>query len=378
MNFEFAEEQQAIAELAREILAAEATHERVKGFGPGDAWFDADLWKKLAEANLLGIAVPEAYGGMGFGFAELCVLLTEIGRQTPPVPALAALVLGTLPLVSFGSEAQRSLWLPKLVAGDAILSAALVDADSADVSAPATRADAQGEGFRLDGVKRFVPWAHRAERVLVPAQTERGVRIFLVDPRASGTELVSNISSTGEPSCELILEGVAVARDDVLGAAELDAAPICAWLQERALVAIAALQVGVSDRALEITAGYVREREQFGQPIGAFQAVQHRAADAFVDLAAMRWTMWQAAWRIARDQPAAREAMVAKFWAAEAGSRIANASLHLHAGLGSDVDYPIQRYFLWSKSLELSLGGATLQLARLGLDMARTGPQELA
>jgi alkylation response protein AidB-like acyl-CoA dehydrogenase len=115
---------------------------------------------------------------------------------------------------------------------------------------------------------------------------------------------------------------------------------------------------------------------QFGVPIGSFQAVQHRCADGFIDLEALRWCAWRAAWRLATGLPAAREAAVAKFWAAEAGSRIANAALHLHGGLGSDVDYPIQRYFLRSKALELGFGGAAPQLAWLGKDMARTGPKE--
>jgi alkylation response protein AidB-like acyl-CoA dehydrogenase len=148
------------------------------------------------------------------------------------------------------------------------------------------------------------------------------------------------------------------------------------WLHERALVASAVLQAGVSERALRMTADYVRERVQFGVPIGSFQAVQHRCADGFIDLEALRWSAWRAAWRLAEGLPAAREAAVAKFWAADAGSRIANAALHLHGGLGADVDYPIHRYFLRSKALELCLGGAAPQLAWLGSELARSGPKE--
>ncbi len=376
MDFGFSEEQRTIGELAREILAAEAGHDRTKQVEAEPGWFDRELWAKLAESNLLGIAVPEAHGGMGYGFSELCTLLTEAGRQAPPIPALATLVLGALPLVEFGSNAQRAALLPGVARGETILSAALVDADSTDVAAPATRARDEGDGFVLDGVKHCVPWAQHADRILVPATTDSGVRVFLVDPRTDRVDLKLDATSTGEPSAELVLAGVRVGRDAMLGGSECDGAAVAAWLEERALVAIAALQVGVSDRSIEITAGYAREREQFGVPIGSFQAVQHRAADAFIDLEAMRWTMWHAAWRISQGLPATRQAWIAKFWAADAGARIANAALHLHGGLGSDVDYPIQRYFLWSKSLELCLGGATPQLARLGRDMARTGPQE--
>jgi alkylation response protein AidB-like acyl-CoA dehydrogenase len=148
-------------------------------------------------------------------------------------------------------------------------------------------------------------------------------------------------------------------------------------MYERAVVATCAMQVGVSERVLEVTSDYVREREQFGVPIGTFQAVQHRCADCYIDLEAIRWVTWRAVWMISRGVPATREAMVAKFWAAEGGVRIATAAQHLHGGIGSDVDYPTHRYFLWSKALELSLGSAMPQLARLGRELAQTGPQEL-
>jgi alkylation response protein AidB-like acyl-CoA dehydrogenase len=134
------------------------------------------------------------------------------------------------------------------------------------------------------------------------------------------------------------------------------------------------MQLGVSERALDMTARYVRERVQFGVPIGSFQAVQHRAADCYIDLEAMRWTTWRAALQVAEGHPSARECAVAKFWAAEGGARIAAACQHLHGGIGVDLDYPLHRYFLRSKALELALGGATPHLVRLGRDLAESGP----
>ncbi len=376
MDFGFSEEQDSIRELAREILEKELTPERLKEVEATDDWFDEDLWGQLAEANLLGLAVPEALGGMGMGFAELCILLEELGRTTAPVPALATLVLGGLPIAAFGSETQQKEWLPRLAAGELILTAALLDAESGDRDVPATRSRREGNEVLLDGVKRLVPYAGRADLLLVPAAGEDDVGVFLLDPRAAGVELVGQVISTGEPLFELRLAGARVPADARLGGADADSAAIVRWLRERALVAVSALQVGVSSQALRSTAEYVREREQFGVPIGSFQAVQHRCADSFVDLEAMRWTTWRAAWRLARGLPAAREAAVAKFWAADGGSRIADAARHLHGGVGSDVDYPVHRYFLWSKSLELCLGSATSQLVALGSEMARTGAQE--
>jgi alkylation response protein AidB-like acyl-CoA dehydrogenase len=376
MDFNPSDEQVMVRDLARGILAEELTPERLKRLERDEEWIDRPLWATFADAGLLGLAVPAPLGGMGFGLLETCALLHEVGRAVAPLPLLPSL-LGALAIAAFGDEAQKRAWLPPLAAGELILTVALEDAASSDPAAPATRARAERDGFVLDGEKRLVPAAALARRVLVPASTGDGVGIFLVDPRAAGVHLVPRRISTGEPLFTLTLAGVRASADDLLGGGPRgDGA--ARWLYERALAAVCATQVGVSERALELVAAYVREREQFGVPIGAFQAVQHRAADCYIDLEAMRWATWRTAWRLAADLPATRETAVAKFWAAEGGARIAAAAQHLHGGIGVDMDYPLHRYFLWSKALELTLGGATPHLVRLGRDMARTGPQELA
>jgi hypothetical protein len=366
MDFHFSEEQTTLRELSREILEKELSPERLKEVEVEGDWFDRELWAKLAEANLLGLAVPEALGGMGMGFLELCVLLQELGRVVAPLPALPALVYGGLAIARFGSDAQQQRWLAPLASGEVVLTGAF---EPGEVAA----AQRSGEGWRLDGVFRNVPAVHLAKRILLPAGTPEGEAVFLVDPEAEGVSLVRQTTSRKEPVFEVSLAGVGASDDDVLRAQG-----ITAWISERACVAIAALQCGVSERALEITTAYVKEREQFGAPLGALPAVQHRCANSYIDLDAMRWVMWSAAWKLATERPAMRDALIAKFWAADAGSRIATATQHLHGGMGVDLDYPIHRYFLWTKTLELALGSATPQLVELGRDMARSGPQELA
>ncbi len=376
MDFSFTEEQEAIRALAAEILGAELTQERLRAAEREADWSDAALWQKLAEANLLGVAIPEAYGGMGMGFLELCVLLEQVGRHVVPGSWLATLVHGALPLAEFGTEAQKQAWLPRVAAGKACLSAALEDAGSAEGAPPATRARREGAAVVLDGRKRAAAGAGAGDLLLVPASDERGVAIYLVERGAAGLSLAAAVTSAGEPLFDVTLSRVRVGAEARLGGPGADGAAILAWLAPRVLTALAALQVGVSERALRLTADYVKERVQFGVPIGSFQAVQHREADGFIDLEAMRWTLWRAAWRLVEGLPAERDAAVATFWAAEGGSRIANASLHLHGGLGSDVDYPIHRHFLWSKALELAGGGASATLARLGAELAQAGPGE--
>ena len=365
MEFTFTDEQIMLRDLAREILEKEVGLDHLKEVEASPEGVSRPLWARLAEANLLGLTVPEALGGMGMGFLELCLLLQEIGRAVAPVPVLPSLVLGGLPIHRFGSDAQQERWLPPLARGEVFLTAALAEGRPFE-------ARREGGSWHLDGRSDFVPAAHLAQRILVPARSDDAERVFLVDPEAAGVERTAALNSLRQPLFTLALSGACVAEEDVL-----EGDGIAGWMRDRARVGVAAVQVGVSERALEITTSYVKQREQFGGPLGALPAVQHRCADAYVDLESMRWVTWSAAWRLAEERPASREAMVAKFWSADAGSRIASATQHLHGGMGVDLDYPIHRYFLWSKSLELTFGAATPQLARLGRDMARSGPPEL-
>ena len=377
MDFNFTEEQIMVRDLARGILEKEVTAERIKAVEAASDWFDRALWATLAEAGLLGLVVPEELGGMGFGILEACVLLHEVGRVVAPLPVLPTLVLGGLAIAEFGTEAQKKELLTSMAAGDTILTGALVDAASAGAAKPATAARKDGDGWVLEGSKSLVPAADLAGRILVPAATDEGAGIFLVNSQAVGVELTRQETSSGEPLFTVKLSSVHVDQGDLLGDDARSGSDKVNWIYERAVVAICAMQLGVSEKALEITSSYVREREQFGVPIGSFQAVQQRAADGYIDLEAMRWVTWRAAWKLSRGASAMRETAVAKFWAAEGGSRIASSAQHLHGGMGVDVDYPLHRYFLWSKALELNLGAAMPQLVRLGQDMARTGPQEL-
>lgn len=379
MDFNFTEEQIALRDLAREILEAEVTPEHLKTIEQGKDGYSAQLWSKLADANLLGLGIPENLSGMGFGIVELCLLLQEVGRAVAPIPALPTLVLGALPIARFGTDAQKERFLPSVATGQTLLTAAWVDADSGDLRSPATRARRDASGWRLDGRKRFVSAAQSASRIVVPAVTDTGPGLFLLDPNADGVTLSGGKTSTHEPIFELAMSGARVDDDDLLGgqiAERAEAGAQLAWLGDCALVAISATQVGVCERALEITTRYVSERQQFNAPIGSFPAVQHRCADCYIDITALRWITWRAAWKLACGLDAGRDAGIAKFFAAEAGARVGTAVQHLHGGMGADRDYPIHRYFLWSKSLELNLGSAMPQLARLGRDMARTGPQE--
>lgn len=371
MDFSLREEEREIRDLARRILEDLVTNDRLREVEASEDGIDRKAWDALGEAHLLGVAIAEEYGGSALGFHALCVLLEEVGRAVAPVPAFASLVLGALPLARFGSAAQRERWLPEVASGRTLLCGALEEEGNPDPARPYASARADGAAWRLDGRKILVPAAHRAERVIVPAATGEGcVGLFLVDPRGPGVELGRQRSTDRQPRFQLDLSGARVPSDDVIGDPSVGADAV-QWLADRAAVGLCALALGVAERALRMTAEYTSSRQQFGRPIGSFQAVHMRAGDAFIQVEAMRLTCAEAAWRLDQERPAADCVAVAKYWAAEGGQFVGYAAQHLHGGIGIDVDYPLHRYYLWAKQLELSLGSAPVQLARLGERIAR-------
>jgi alkylation response protein AidB-like acyl-CoA dehydrogenase len=364
MDFTFTEEQETIANLARQLFELRSTPEHLTELEAGGSRYDAALWRELATADLLGIALPEKIGGSGHGFVELALLLAEVGWSVAPVPVYATLLLGADTIARYGDDGQHQRYLPGVVDGSRLLTAGLTEPRRSDPTAPATVAQRNGTGWRLDGTKELVPAAQIADTMLIPATLDDGdVGVFLVDAHADGVDIQPAVTTHGEPHADVNLDGALVSGEDRLrgnGEEMIDS------LHARALVGLCAIQLGVAERALRIAASYTTEREQFGRPIGSFQAVQQRMADAFIDVEAIRWTMWQAAWLLGQGRATGREAGIAKFWAAEAGARVAATAQQVHGGIGIDTTYPLFRYFLWAKHNELTLGSASAQLARLG------------
>lgn len=361
MDFSFTEEQETVGKVARQLFDHRATAEHLTELESGEHRFDRVLWRELASSDLLGIALPESVGGSGGSFLDLGVLLAEVGRSVAPVPVYATLVLGADTIARHGDSSIQQRYLPKVVDGDAILTAALAEPGNSDPTAPRTIARGDGDAWKLTGAKELVPAAQLADAIVVSAHADDGPGLYVVETATDGIVVSPASTTNGEPHADIELAGAVGYR--LTGAGGADAV---SSLYTRALVGLCAMQVGVTERALKIAAAYTSQREQFGRPIGSFQAVQQRLADAFIDVESIRWTTWHAAWLIAEGRPAAREAAIAKFWAAEAGARVVASAQQVHGGMGIDVTYPLHRYFLWAKQIELSLGSAPQQLARLG------------
>jgi 3-oxocholest-4-en-26-oyl-CoA dehydrogenase beta subunit len=378
MDFEYSEEQEAVRELAGRIFTERATHERLKALEAAagdDGPFDRELWAELASSGLLGIHLGEDVGGAGLDFVAACLVLEAAGRTAAYVPVVETMVYGALPIDRFGTAAQRKAWLSGVAEGGTVLTAALSELTGGVVlpggTQPATTATLENDGaWRVSGTKACVPAALVADALLVPATCTgadgrpAGVAVFIVDATADGVHLTRQATTTGRH------EEVALGDDRRLGDKGTDGAAVIDVITEFATTALCIVEAGATAAALALTAEYTKTREQFDKPIATFQAVGQRAADAYVDTEAIRLTAWQAACRLAAGLPASAEIAVAKYWAAEGGQRVVHAASHLHGGVGVDRDYPLHRFFLLTRHIELTLGSANESLRRLGKMLA--------
>ncbi len=386
MDFSYSEEQEAVRQLAGQIFGERSTHDRLKEIeaAAGDEGpFDRALWKELADAGLLGIHLGEDVGGAGLDFVAACLVVEAAGRTAAYVPVVETMVYGALPIDRFGTDAQRKAWLTGAASGETVLTAAMAELVGEVIlpggTEPATTATAQADGsWVLSGTKACVPAALVADAVLVPATcrtadgSPTGPGVFIVETGADGLTLTRQTTTTGRPEAIVELDGVHVGADRLLGegADGADGAAVIDCITEFATTALCIEEAGACATALELTAEYTKTRVQFDKPIATFQAVGQRAADAYVDTEAIRLTAWQAAARLAAGLPAASEVAIAKYWAAEGGQRVVHAASHLHGGVGVDRDYPLHRYFLLTRQIELTLGGANESLRRLGKMLA--------
>ena len=329
-------DQQALVALADEVMAARTGNEQLAKTELSATRVDDALWRELAAAGLVGVAVPEEHGGTGLGVEELCLLAEAQGRRLAPVPLVETAVAARV-LAEHGTPAQQERWLAPAAAGTAVLTVAPVGA--------------RLDGARLTGRVGPVPQAHLADAVLVPA----GGELLLVPVADVAREPVALTDHS--LAADLVLDGAAA---EPLGPGAVDRA--------RALhrLALCAQLLGVAEQGVREAAAYVSGREQFGRPLGTFQAVTQQLGDAWCDVAAVRAVLWQAVWAVEHDPAAApRSVAAAAWWAADACPRVQHVVQHLHGGIGADTSYPVHRRLLWTLRATAVLGGAPAALAEL-------------
>lgn len=343
MDFDLEYHQRGVAELAATVLRGDPDDGRVRAALASELGYDEVAWKALGQSGLLALALPEAIGGDGLGPLEVGLVLTEVGRQLLPLPALASLALGVLPIVRFGSAEQQRTLLPE-VADRGVLTAALRDAPGNPVTT------SRGA---LTGTRIGVPYAAQAHRVLVPTEDATAI----VDPTRDGVTLERTFSSTGAPEYTLKLAGAV--PESMLAATSAD-------LDRFAVAGAAAVADGVLAGALQLTADHLRARQQFGRPLATFQAVAQQIADVYVVARTVHLAAVSAAWRLSNGRDAAEDLAVAAYWLATEVPRALQVCHHLHGGLGVDITYPLHRYFSHGADLARFVGGSAARLDALG------------
>jgi alkylation response protein AidB-like acyl-CoA dehydrogenase len=315
------------------------------------------MWKDMAQLGWLGLALPEVHGGSDLGLVETALLLEEMGRASCPGPYLPT-VLAARALLEAGTAAQKDRWLPVVAAGGARATVAFLDAELAwDLDATATRAERAGNGWRLSGVKHFVPWAHVADLLLIPARTPDGLGVFMVERSAAGLAL-SPVAGMDLATrwVKVELDGVPVAADGVLGEPG-GARPLLERLLRVGAVGASAEMLGAARRCLDMSVEYAKVREQFGQPIGSFQAIRHKCAEMLLEVENSHGAVYYAAWaRDAGAEDADLAASVAKAYVGDAARKVCGEAIQVHGGIGFTWEYDLHLYFKRAKALEPMYG----------------------
>ncbi|MGB5366183.1 MAG: acyl-CoA dehydrogenase family protein [Polyangiales bacterium] len=354
------EEQKMLSKTAHEFIRERAPAARIRAFrdSADKVGFSRQLWNEMAELGWLGLQIPERYEGMGLGFFDLSVVLEQSGRELMPEPFVSTLLLGTQALLLGGSDEHKKALLPGVAAGETLITVGYEEAGCRrDASKPVTIAKKSRVGFELSGEKRQVLDGHLADRIIVSAATsDTGYALFLIDPRQSGVTVTRQFRMDGLNAAIVRLDRVPVKSDAVVG--ELDAgAALLGAVFDRASVGLAAQMLGASEQAFADTIDYIKEREQFGVPIGSFQALQHRAVSVYTDIALTRSVVLAAA-RAIDESPdeVPRLASLAKAMASETFMHAAKEAIQMHGGIGVTDAHDIGFYMKRAQATYMMFG----------------------
>lgn len=378
MNFNYNEDQQSIQDVAARMFRDLCSDETIRNLYKSEQPLHRELWQQVAQSGLLGTALPANVGGSEMGMTELCLLLEQQGKAVAPLPILESIVEAALPIARFASEDLKQSLLPSVISGDTILSA--VRPYQGLQNRPPLTATADGENWRLNGYSNLVGYVHYANGFLVTAPLEDGGHwIGYVDANCEGLLKTEQRATNGEASGHIHFNQVTVSAENLI-ATHTEAEALLQWQRQRTFAAMAALQLGVLQEGLRRAAEYTTERTQFGKPLGAFQAVSQQAADGYMAIEALRGVYWRLLDILDNGDTDDLEANITahsvKFWICESGHIAAHIFLHLHGGIGQDLDYPVHRFFSWAKKNETYLGGADQHSAQLG-NLIRSNPAAL-
>ena len=357
MDLDFSEEQDMLREMVRGVCNEYASIDVVREMEDDSTGYPAEFWKQIGELGLLGLLIPEEYGGGEQSSLEAAIVYEEFGRALAPSPHFVSAVLSALVLVRGGSEAQKTEWLPKIGTGEAILTPAWLEPHNGyGPNGVQIRAEATGDGFRISGEKRHVAFASSASRMLVLARTGDGdtdVDLFLVDPNTSGITLTQQLTLSSDNQFKVVFDGVQVSAADRIGAAGSGWATFSDVMLD-GIILQAALAIGGAKRALEMTAEYAQDRKQFDKPLAAFQAISHYLADASTNIDGGEVLVYEAAWARSEGKDVSRLGPMSKLFACTTYKDVTKMSLQVYGGYGFTIEYDIQLFFRRAKQMQLA------------------------
>ncbi len=369
MNLNLTEDQQLIRNAARAFLEKQCPSAYVRAMETDEKGYAPEQWKSMAELGWMGLPFPEELGGVGSGFLELCVLIEEHGRFRLPGPFFSTVVLCGMAIARFGSAKQKSELVPAIASGERILAYAESEANATwEASGIEMAATAEDDGYVLKGTKRLVSYAAAADTLLVVARTggkgERGITVFLVDAASPGITREPLRTIASDHQYQVTFDGVRVPKSRVLGKSG-KGWPIVEFIRQWGAAAKCAEMVGGAERVLEMTLDYAKVREQFGKPIGSFQAIQHHCANMAVDVLGARFIAYEAIWRLSEGLDAAAEVSMAKAWTSDACQRVCGLGHQIHGAIGFTKEHDLQLYSRSAKAAELSFGDADYHRERV-------------
>ena len=375
MDFSFTEEQDMLRVLARDFLAKECPKAKVREMDKDERGYDPQLWHSMAGLGWMGLVFPEEYGGMGASFMDLVILMEEMGRNILPGPFFSTIALCALPLLEYGSSEQKAKFLPQIAKGEATWTFALAESSGRyKASEVKLRAVLKGTNYVLQGYKLFFTDAHVAYYILVVGKTregkrpEDGITLFIVDVRGPNIKMEVIPTIGGDRQFKVSFDRVAVPKDNILGKIG-NGWEIVDFILQRAAVLKCAEMSGACQAVLDITSSYAKERIQFDRPIGSFQAVQHKLADMLIDVEAVQYLLYQAAWGISVGSPSPWQISAAKAKANEAYQRICIEAVAAHGAIGYTMDHDIGLYYRRVKAAEFTAGDTDLHREVIAIEL---------
>jgi alkylation response protein AidB-like acyl-CoA dehydrogenase len=361
MDLRFTETQEILKKMARDFLTTECPKTLVRKLEQSTEGYSPEIWKKMAELGWMGLIIPEEYGGMGYTFQDLVVLLEEIGRNILQGPLIAT-ITSTFPILKAGTEEQKKELLPKIAQGELILTTALLEGDGVfDASGVAVKATPKGNDFIINGTKLFVEMAHVASHILCVTRTkdgtspEKGITLFIVDSKTPGISCEVMPTTAADKLCEVRFKNVNVPKKNILGKID-EGWPIVEMMLRKGAIAKCAESIGAIETCVEMTVAYSKERVQYERSIGSFQALQHKMADMWMAMETSRFLVYEVAWMESEGLPCAKEASMAKAYVNEVYKDVSKWAVRLHGAIATSADHDIPLYYRRSMAADIAFG----------------------